>query len=541
MTPTQAGPPNALQMSSHSPHRTHERRRRSPKPSKRLLPLGTLFVLIALAGAAVMVARRASRSTRITAPPARFAEFAGPLDPHRLAAAEYRPAAAAAIPSSPTAVPPCDFYASPDGSGNGNTQDGPFRIANFWAVAGPGKTLCLLDGTYSGDGNMILPPQNLNGSEGAPITVRALNDGKVLIDGRGGQKPVQLLYNDWFVIDGIDACCSNASVVSLANAKNNVVRRVAAWDSADGNYEIFGAHATSYTLFEDVAGWGTARKVFQMSQGGDYTTIRRAWGRWERSTVVGPKLTYTLSYNNYHLTCENCIGTWSGQGMPQSYVLLDYYGQPWTGPGAGTYTNGDLDQPIGIFGVDGSDDKNVDARLLGSLAYLLPTDTYKPGQVVFMSGLDSVTIRDTVVYIAPGTNPTTKPFELAGLSSGQAQRLVAENLTAFGGASSFFAADWQNGNVWFGATVAGSYAPGESVFKTARGASLYYRYQNGSITDQPLWPWPMNKRIADALVKSGRAPVDVTATVQSFFGDVPLIGRTVVPVAPRRPTPHNPD
>ncbi len=53
-----------------------------------------------------------------------------------------------------------------------------------------------------------------------------------------------------------------------------------------------------------------------MSYGGDYTTIRRAWGRWERSTVVGPKMTYTLAYNNYHLTCENCLGTWSGQGMP---------------------------------------------------------------------------------------------------------------------------------------------------------------------------------------------------------------------------------
>ena len=50
-------------------------------------------------------------------------------------------------------------------------------------------------------------------------------------------------------------------------------------------------------------------------------------------------MTYTLAYNNYHLTCENCLGTWSGQGMPETYVLLDYDGKPWTGNGAGTYTN----------------------------------------------------------------------------------------------------------------------------------------------------------------------------------------------------------
>ncbi len=202
--------------------------------------------------------------------------------------------------------------------GNGLSASSPFKISNFWGVASAGKTLCLLDGTYTGDSSMIVPPAGLNGASGLPITVRALNDGKVLITGQGTRRPVWLSRDDWWVIEGINACCSSDSVVYLSYSNNNVIRRVAAWDAADNNTEIFGTHYGAYNLFEDVAGWGTARKIFQSSYEGDYTTIRRAWGRWERSTVVGPKMTYTLAYNNYHLTCENCLGTWSGQGMPET-------------------------------------------------------------------------------------------------------------------------------------------------------------------------------------------------------------------------------
>ena len=44
----------------------------------------------------------------------------------------------------------CDYYASPVGTGNGLSQSSPFKIANFWSVASPGKTLCLLDFRPSG-------------------------------------------------------------------------------------------------------------------------------------------------------------------------------------------------------------------------------------------------------------------------------------------------------------------------------------------------------------------------------------------------------
>jgi len=417
----------------------------------------------------------------------------------------------AAFAATARAQASCTFYAAPNGTGNGSSVSSPFKIQDFWPRATAGRTLCLLDGTYSGPPNMILPPQNLNGVSGAPITVRALNDGKVLLNGTYSQPPIQLYYNDWFVIEGVNACCSINSVVTIARANNNVIRRVVAWDSSDGNNEIFGIHAATFNLLEDIAAFGTARKVIQASAGGDHTTIRRAWARWDRSTVQGPKETYALAYNNYWLTCENCIGTWSGQGMPQTYTLKDGSGNSL----GQTFSNYAVDQPQGIFTNDGEDgDKNAHVNLLGSLAYVLPTDKFPASMMVFFTRLDSIAIKDTAVYLPSGYSSRV-PFELVNLSG--ATNLSATNISSQGGTSSHIESLWRTSNTFLG----GTYSTGENVFNSTRGASLCYRYQDGSPTNQPLWPWPMNQRIQDALVQAGRAPVDVTATVQSLYGAIP--------------------
>ena len=311
----------------------------------------------------------------------------------------------------------CTHYASPNGTGNGLSSSQPFKIANFWPLAKPGRTLCLLDGKYTGSASMIKPPQKLSGTASAPITIRALNDGKVTINGQATLYPVLLSYNNYFVLEGFNAHHGKGSVVSLSNSNHNIVRRVAAWDAADNNTNIFGIHYGNHNLLEDVAGWGIARKTFSASQGGNYTTIRRAWGRWEGSHVVGPKMTYTLAYNNYNMTCENCIGTWSGERMKQTYTLLDYYGKPWTGNGAGTYTNYNVDQPYGIFGIDGlAGNKNARTKLLGSIAYVRSNDRFAPSRAIFVHKLDSVEVADTAVYIEPGTNITKQRFSLNNLT-----------------------------------------------------------------------------------------------------------------------------
>ncbi|MGH7797805.1 MAG: hypothetical protein ACREQ2_23330 [Candidatus Binatia bacterium] len=451
--------------------------------------------------------------------------------------------ALATVTGGHAAAASCTHYASPSGTSSGSSMSQPFKIANFWSMARPGHTLCLLDGQYTGSVSMINPPDNLSGTSSARITVRALNDGKVRINGQGRDYPVQLRFNNYFVIEGINASNSAGTVVSISRSHHNTIRRVAAWDAADGNHSIFGIHSATYSLLEDVAGWGIARKIYESSQGGDNTTIRRSWGRWEGSHVVGPKMTYTLAYNNYNMIVENALGTWSAERLKQSYTLLDYFGKPWTGNGAGTYTNYRVDQPYGIFANDGftGSDKNARSKLLGSLAYIRSSDRFQPGQAVFITKIDSMEIAHTAAYIEPGTHTTKQRFGLHNLQSSTARNLVARNLTGIGGKGSHYGSDWNKSGLAEGASLSSVTNP---FTANGAGANLCFRYKDGVLTSQPLWPWPMNQRIIDATLQSGRAAVDVTATVERLLGPIPAAckttstasgGTTPEPTAPSAP------
>jgi hypothetical protein len=231
-------------------------------------------------------------------------------------------------------------------------------------------------------------------------------------------------------------------------------------------------------------------------------------------------MTYTLAYNNYNMIVENALGTWSGERMKQTYVLLDYYGKPWTGNGAGTYTNYGVDQPYGIFGNDGftGSDKNARTKLLGSLAYVRGSDRFNPSQAVFITKIDSIELAHTGAYIEPGAHTSKKPYALYNLQTATGTNLVARNLTGIGTSSSFYGTEWKKSALSEGGSMS---AVANPFTATTSGANLCYRYNDGALTTQALWPWPMNQRILDATAQSGRAPVDVTATIESMFGAIP--------------------
>ena len=206
--------------------------------------------------------------------------------------------------------------------------------------------------------------------------------------------------------------------------------------------------------------------------------------------------------------------------MKQTYTLLDYYGKPWTGNGAGTYSNYGVDQPYGIFGIDGmtgDKDKNAHAKLLGSIAYVRGTDRFAASQAVFIIKLDSVEVANTVDFIEPGTNTSKKAFSLNNLATAPGLNLIARNLTGIRTASSTFASDWTKSSIFEGSSLSSV----GNVYNKASGSNLCYRYKDRTLTTEPLWPWPMNQRIKDAMVESGRASVDVTKTVESMLGSIP--------------------
>src|SRR3989338_6501259 len=393
----------------------------------------------------------------------------------------------------------CTHYASPSGGGNGLSQSSPFQISSFWSVAGPGKTLCLLDGTYTGSASMIDPPDGLAGTSGNPITVRALNDGGARIDGQNTLKPVMLnIGNSWFVIEGINANNSgNGSVLGGSNGANNsIIRRVVAWNAQNANNGVMGIYNSSNVTFEDVAAFGTARNVFQITQSADYATLRRVWGIYENdSSLTGPEAVFESMYNSINDRFENVIGTWN-----QTQAV----------------------NPYGIFFIG---DEGTGHEILGSTFYVKSTDAFSAGQLVYGNANPGVKIKDVVSYTEQSGK---RPFDLG--SGGGAN--IFQNNTEIGGTSSTIGGNWQISNRVDVDTVA--QAPNIWNGAGTQGARVCKQYVNGVLTNNPLWPWPMDARIRAALIAAGKNPDtifggtgnSVTQQMEQKFGAIPAECRT---------------
>jgi hypothetical protein len=216
----------------------------------------------------------------------------------------------------PPPVGTCTHYASTSGTGNGLATGTPFQIANFWtAIASTpaGKTLCLLDGTYTGGNGMIQPPANLSGTASLPITIQAINDGAVLLDGQNARNPVVIAgTNQWYVVQGINARNGLTGVYQFLGS-NNRGKRLIGWNATSGqaNAVIFEVQGIN-TIVEDCAGWGdNARTVFQgsglaTSTGSGY---RRCWGEFNDHPTGGTALPGATFQPGVGQFLENVLGT----------------------------------------------------------------------------------------------------------------------------------------------------------------------------------------------------------------------------------------
>jgi hypothetical protein len=99
-------------------------------------------------------------------------------------------------------------------------------------------------------------------------------------------------------------------------------------------------------------------------------------------------------------------------------------------------------------------------------------------------------------------------------------------VTSFKGVSDgqTISASWAPTNVVEATTPAALYTnPGETLYNTSQGAQIRYRYQDGTLTSNELWPWPMSARIDAALATTRYAVEDVDGTMQGFFGTFPTV------------------
>ncbi len=468
---------------------------------------------------------------------------------------------------------PCTWFAAPilgDGGrvpagepyakrGAAGTMDAPMAVSDFWKrdLAKPGSVLCLKDGLYRGKHSMLTPTDAADGTAGAVIEVRAVDDGDVWIDGEF-QRATLRISNSYWTVSGLNVYNSVGPPVGVKGIKqideqdmvpvhHIVLRRIVAWRDflpygSLADYEAIGghnvhvfdiAHATD-VLVEDCAGFGWARKIFQNYKT-HRVTFRRSWGRWDGRYpyTKGNKFVFSCSYKGYDAVCENLIATVGGSSdeaaAPASYLPAVHLIAT---DGAALATDRWLEPA----------DRDVHAlnlKILGSLALTPPglrfprvTGFHIGGSGYPNKGQKGVRIEDAVAAMGASERPG---FSLQNCNDDEAKHPdgCSWNRKADGGMAPVIArritvvteADTalKIGSDWVQIDVL-ERAPDEAIdiyAGTAGGAKLCLRTVDGQESSEPLWPWPMQDRIAAATERSNWESADVMAEVTALFGSQP--------------------
>src|SRR5262249_21736322 len=157
---------------------------------------------------------------------------------------------------------------------------------------------------------------------------------------------------------------------------------------------------------------------------------------------------------------------------------------------------------------------------------------------------NNMVIQDVVAMISPnnpafsGTRALDISSKVTEPESGNPVNNTADNVVGVAGQSGAGCGPgFTCTNIRTGTSIAAAIGANNSMFTAVPG--ICKRYVNGVLTDEPLWPWPMNQRIKDALVQSRRAPVDITQTMEELLGPIPQACTTGAPPSVATLTPRN--
>jgi hypothetical protein len=414
------------------------------------------------------------------------------------------------------------FYLSPAGNDSNSGTSRTAAWATFdraWQDLYPGDTLILLDGVYY----QSLGPNRRNGEPGKPITVRADNDGQAIIDGEFVRTPVafrRYLPSDYYVIEGIVA--RNGSIPPLPQAviriesEHNILRRVSAYNAhTDYNTAVISlAPSAAHNLIEDCVAAGTGRKMINLYKS-ENNVIRRCftyWQEWDgrESCQAWPNGQSIQVYHGNYNTIENSIAIgpvphWSISIQANS-PNADAIGNKILGSiaiNAGFNLDGTLKewgdtrpQPTSCSNMDDLSWPNRRSGFSlhgqGELRDNLYQDIFSWGN----AGLG-------LVESIRGTNSNNRIVRATVIGNGSDNwcgpwpcQYGGPNTDALEAALNKFSLV-QNSRIekiyvdWPG------YPNGERNMASmnGEGARLTHRYVDGVLTNEPLWPWPMEDRI----------------------------------------------
>jgi hypothetical protein len=190
----------------------------------------------------------------------------------------------------------------------------------------------------------------------------------------------------------------------------------------------------------------------------------------------------------------------------------------------------------------------TNSQLLGSIGYADADDAFDAGQMFTIWPGDDPPcstfgctqnnlVKDIVAVVAPTSKWfSIGSFNFTGIRGANNTIVNAVGITGKRGLCDPAATNGCD-NLRWGTTMAAAIGQDKSIWTEVPG--ICKRYVNGQLTNQPLWPWPINQRIKDALVQSGRAPVDITQTMEELLGPIPQACTTETPPSTATLAPRN--
>lgn len=182
-----------------------------------------------------------------------------------------------------------NFYVSPGGS-DSNSGSSPSTAWETFKYAvqqlKPGDTLFLLDGTYKEDLFIDCSGSASNGTEQKPITVKAQNERKALIQGNGVDPPLNFQNCSYWVLEGIRAegkdnpnvnGGAKGHVFRVSKSSDITIRRLlGAYPNRYSNTHVFNISNSSNVLIEESEAYYFHRHGFNVSYS-SYVTLRRSY------------------------------------------------------------------------------------------------------------------------------------------------------------------------------------------------------------------------------------------------------------------------
>jgi len=416
------------------------------------------------------------------------------------------------------------------------TQSQPWAtFGRAWNSVKPGDTLILLDGVYK---TSMEPP--FGGQAGYPITVRALNEGKAVIDGEHLRTPIFLANHrnaHYFIIEGIVAINGTISPAPLQviyiETDHNILRRVSAYNAhSDHNTAVIGLGSTAdYNLIEDCVAGGTGRKMINVYQG-QFNVVRRCvayWLGWDgkSSCQDWPQVTSIHVYNGNNNIVENSIALGP---VAESSITLHA-----NAPGIVAANN----QVLGSIAINAG--INPDGAVIDWPRSRPQPTACDPNKVYDYQGWPGLRVGFSL-YVHAEAELRNNVFRdvLAYGNAGRGLSVIPPNL--FSGNVLERATFVNNGrglvndggpgtdaldnqlkmmNVTNSKIVVVRDSQGKAYpAYTGEGARLQYRYVDGVLMDgtngqsaQSLWPWPMEQRIRDEL------GISITNTIAQIIPD----------------------